>query len=133
MFPDEESDGYADDASDVGDRGEKNGTSWPKTNEVLSPSSVSVAVRRRTSAAEMPLLAAGNPPQKSKLMFPVAFVPFQSGPNTSRLIRDWRTDAAKLPRDSPGVLGNATVGRSILSTLFRTLKALISANPESRT
>src|SRR5262245_3304479 len=101
--------------------------------DVDGESRVSVAVRSRTKPDERPSLVAGKPPQKSKLIFPAAFIPFHSGPRTSRSIRDCRAEAAKLPFESPDRLGRANLGRSRLSTDPRVLNAFINARPDSRT
>src|SRR5262252_358210 len=119
MLPAEESGGYAEEARDVGERGEKNGASSPPTIDVLGASNLTVAVRRRIRPAETPSLVEGKPPKKSKLISPLAFMPFQPGPKTSRLIRDCRADALKAALESPRPRGTAIRGRSRSSTLPR--------------
>src|ERR1043166_7631624 len=92
IFPADDSGGYADEANEVGERGEKNGTSWPATTEVRAVSRLSVAVLRRRNPDAVPLLEIGKPPQKSTLISPLVLAPFHSGPNTSIFSRDWRAD-----------------------------------------
>lgn len=87
-LPDEDSAGYAVDASDVGDLGEKNNPSWPATTDVFFHSSVSFVVRRRTSGEFTPSFVDGKPPKKSNVTSPLVFAPPNVGPNTSRPMSD---------------------------------------------
>src|ERR1051325_8628706 len=99
MLPAEDRDGYAVDASEVGDNGEKNGVSWPITTDVFFQSRLSRAVRNRPKPAVTPSLVTGKPPKKSNLRSPDVLAPPHCGPKTSRLSSDCRTVAAVLPPD----------------------------------
>ena len=133
MLPADDSAGWAVDASDVGDRGEKKGTSWPAVIEVFFQSRVKVAVRRRTRGEFAPSLVFGKPPKKSNVRPPLVLAPPKVGPNASRRRSDWRKPALKVPPDSPGRRGSAVVGRSRLSTAPFVLTTFSSASPDSRT
>src|SRR5882724_312252 len=82
-LPDHDSAGDSTVAYEVGDRGEKKGTSWPILTEFLAQSRWTVAVRRRMIPVAAPYSIGGMPPPKSTSALPEVSAPNNFGPRTS--------------------------------------------------